>query len=110
MWYSAPSSHPSNSTGYALNSTHIYLTWDPPPPEEINGVIREYRINITEEETGTFFQYVVNPDNQILIAGPLHPFYTYHSVIVAFTVAVSPTSTTITVRTEEDSKYMDSAK
>ena len=98
----APASHPSNSTGYALNSTHIYLTWDPPPPEDVNGVIREYRINITEIETGDLRQFTTPPNVRELVVGPLHPYYSYRSTIVAFTIEVGPYSTAITVRTEED--------
>ena len=99
----APTRHPSNSTGYSLNSTHIYLVWDPPPLEESNGVIREYHINVTERETGTLLQYTTEPDILTLIIGPLHPFYTYNCIIAAYTVDVGPT-TEITVVTEEDGR------
>lgn len=106
IFISAPSSHPSNSTGYALNSTHIYLSWDPPPLDEINGLIREYRINVTEAETGTLVQYSVQPGEREFIVGSLQPFHTYHCIIVAYTVDVSPTTATITVRTDEDGKQL----
>ena len=96
----APRSEPSNITGTALNSTHIYLTWDPPPPEDINGVIREYRINVTEGETGNLLQYTTNPDTRELVVGRLHPYYTYHCTVGAYTVEVGP-HTAITVRTDE---------
>ena len=72
--------------------------------EEINGVIREYRINVSEAETGTLLQYIVQPDNREFIIGSLQPFHTYHCIIVAYTVEVSPTTVAITVRTEEDGK------
>ena len=104
--HAAPTRQPSNSTGYALNSTHIFLTWDPPPPEHINGVIREYQINITELETGILSQYTTEPIIQELVIGPLHPYYTYYSTIMAFTVEVGPYTTIIAVRTEEDGKSM----
>ena len=105
-FYSAPASHPSNSTGYALNSTHIYLTWDPPPPEDVNGVIREYRINVTEVETGVLRQFTTPANVRELVVGPLHPYYSYRSTIVAFTIQVGPYSTAITVRTEEDGELL----
>ena len=76
--------------------------WDPPPPEDINGVIREYRINVTEVETGILRQFTTQPDVRELVVGPLHPYYSYRSTIVAFTIEVGPYSTAITVRTDED--------
>ena len=100
----APGSEPSNTTGTALNSTHIYLTWDPPPPEDINGVIREYRINVTEGETGLLLQYTTNPDTRELVVGPLHPYYTYHCTVGAYTIEVGPYTAIITVQTDEAGK------
>ena len=100
----APGSEPSNITGTALNSTHIYLTWDPPPPEDINGVIREYRIIVTEGETGLLLQYTTNPDTRELVVGPLHPYYTYHCTVGAYTVEVGPYTAIITVQTDEAGK------
>ena len=65
-------------------------------------MIREYRINVTEIETGVLRQFTTPPDVRELVVGPLHPYYSYRSTIVAFTIEVGPYSTAITVRTEED--------
>ena len=97
----APDSHPSNTTGRALNSTHIYLMWE--PPEDPNGDIREYRVNVTEEETGRMFQ--LSTDTSSIIIGSLHPYYTYNCMVVAVTIAPGPFSTVITVRTDEDGRF-----
>jgi len=99
-----PGSEPSNATGTALNSTHIYLTWDPPPPEDVNGIIREYRINVTEGETGLLLQYTTDPDTREIVIGPLHPYYTYHCTVVAYTVEVGPYTAIITIQTDEAGK------
>ena len=96
----APDSHPSITTGRALNSTHIYLTWE--PPEDPNGDIREYRVNVTEEETGRMFQVTTNTTS--IIIGSLHPYYTYNCIVVAVTIAPGPFSTVITVITDEDGR------
>ena len=69
-------------------------------------MIREYRINITEVETGVLQQLTTPPDVRELVVGPLRPYYSYRSTIVAFTIEVGPYSTAITVRTEEDGKLM----
>ena len=97
-----PGSTPTNTTGIALNSTHIYLRWDHPPEEFHYGVIRWYQINITEQYTGRVFQEV-SEETEITI-GPLHPHYIYHCAIAAVTVDVGPFST-VTVRTEEGGMY-----
>ena len=101
---SAPGHHPLNSTGYALNSTHIFLDWNPPSQEDLNGVIREYRITVTEVETNTLRQLTTDSSTTELIVGPLHPFYIYHATILAFTVGEGPNTTAISIRTEQDGK------
>ena len=96
----APSSHPMNVSGTALNSTHIGLVWDPPPEMDRRGIIREYRVNITELDTGLMFQTASTTTETTI--GPLHPYYTYVSIITAFTVDEGPYSNAVVVRTEED--------
>ena len=52
-----PTSAPTDTSGRALSSNSIYLSWDLPPPLERHGIIREYHINLTEQETGIFMTY-----------------------------------------------------
>jgi receptor-type tyrosine-protein phosphatase Q len=94
-----PGAPPSNTTGMALNSTHVHLTWDPPPADQINGVIQGYRINITELDTGEVSQHIV-VDNEAII-GPLHPHYNYNFSIVAFTHVGHGPTTFVVIRTAE---------
>ncbi len=98
----APGSHPLNSTGYTLNSTHIFLDWSSPALEDVNGIIREYRINVTEVETGVLTQHTTDPSMTEIVVGPLHPFYVYHCTILAYTVEGGPSTTVISLRTAED--------
>ena len=100
----APGSHPTNFTGSSLNSTHVQLNWAPPPESQINGVIREYRLNITEDATGIVFHYTTSASIRELVIGPLHPFYVYHCSVVAITVEQGPYTSVFTIQTEEDSK------
>ena len=104
--FSAPASHPLNSTGYALNSTHIFLDWRPPLQEDVNGIIREYRINITEGETDTLCRLTTDNVTTEIIIGSLHPFYIYHCTILAYTVGKGPSTPVISIRTEEDGTLM----
>ena len=107
-WYfiSAPGAHPSNFTGSALNSTHIYLTWDPPPPLLVNGVIREYRVNVTENATGQVFVFNTSASESELTVGSLHPHYTYHCTITGITVQQGPYTALYDIQTEEDGTYV----
>ena len=102
----APIGTPSNTSGIALNSTHIYIDWDPPPVDQHLGELREYRITVNELETLTSFQLSSVPAVTEATIGPLHPYYTYNCTILAVTVGEGPPSTVITVRTAEDGKLI----
>ena len=78
----------------------MFLEWDPPPPDQINGVLQGYRINISEIETGDVLQHVVNRAEAII--GSLHPYYTYYFTVIAFTEVGGGPTTHVTVRTDED--------
>jgi len=64
-------------------------------------MIREYRINITELETGSMFSRSTDSETTELVVNSLHPFYTYTFVIVPVTVDVGTNHTRIAIRTEE---------
>lgn len=85
----------------ALNATHIYLRWDPPPLNETNGDIQEYRITVHIIEEDTIFNLTYNSsEGTEIVAGPVHPYYTYNISIQAVTVEPGP-PITIIVRTPE---------
>lgn len=92
---------PSNLTGIAQDSATILLSWDPPNGHH-NGIIQEYRLNITEVETGRMFQSVSAITS--LLMSSLHPDYTYEWTVTAFTVGEGPYSYTHRVTTFEDGK------
>ena len=77
--------------------------WDPPPEMDHRGIIREYRINATELDTGLMVRFVSETNETVI--GPLHPYYTYVSMITAFTVEEGPYSSAVVVRTHEDGKW-----
>lgn len=94
---------PLNSTGYVLNSTHIFLDWS--RPAVINGILTEYRITVTEGETNTVSRLTTDPSTTEITIGPLHPFYIYHSTILAYTVEGGPNTSVISIRTAEAGIY-----
>lgn len=90
---------PSSLTGSVQDSTTIQLSWGAPAGRH-NGIIREYRVNITETETGRVFQQISTTTT--LTVSSLHPDYTYEWIVTAFTVGEGPYSVTSRVTTLED--------
>ena len=99
--YPAPSSAPQNLTVTALSPNSISLDWSPPPPHSQNGVIREYRVNVTEVETGTEF-YFTTAATSYTVSNILHPYYTYECIVSAYTIAIGPYTDEVTMMTLED--------
>ena len=87
--YAVPSGTPTNVQGVAISSTSIRLTWEPPRPEDQNGVIKGYNITITEVVTGSTM-YFRNGMNFILTVNSLHPYYTYQCSVSAETIGPRP--------------------
>ena len=99
----APSSPPGNFVAMPTDPRSVVLTWDPPPPEDRNGPIVGYVINVTVIATGEMFQ-LTSSTNTLSVAS-LKPFTRYVCIIAARTpVGLGPFSTTITVMTPEDGK------
>lgn len=96
----APTHVPQNITEFILGPTSFVLMWDPPPVEHHNGEIREYRINVTEVETGRKLKFATE-DTEITISD-LHSYYRYVCTVTAVTVGEGPYSANITARTHED--------
>ena len=98
----APSASPQNLTGSSLNSRTISLSWSPPPTLETNGVVREYRVNVTEVESGTVFTLTSTTTSITLQS--LHPYYNYRCVVSTYTVGIGPYTAVFNIRTPEDCK------
>lgn len=103
-----PSNSPQNFETIPEDSRTLLLTWEPPPPEDQNGIILEYRINVTVSETGSRFQ--LTSDVASLRVSDLHPYYTYLCIITAVTiVGPGPFSQVFTVQMPQDGQLNMSA-
>lgn len=100
----APIGSPTNVTAVKFDSTSIHIYWDHPPEDTHYGFIREYRLNVTELETGAKWREVVDSESTEALIEMLHPFYTYHVTIVPVTTVEGDNYTEITVRTAEDGR------
>ena len=96
-----PSGPPLMFNAMAQSSESIILVWEPPSPEDQNGLIVGYTINITDLETGERYQCLSTSTN--ITIGSLTPFTTYICIIAARTnIGIGPFSTVVTVQTLED--------
>ena len=86
------------------SSTTLTLSWQPPAPENQNGIILHYIVNITEMETGIVFSYTA-VNSTILTVPALHPFYNYTCIVAAVTVGVGPYSAPAVIQMPEDGKH-----
>ncbi len=83
----------------------ILLSWDPPQPEDKNGRIVRYAIDVTRKNTGQNFQLFTTQTSFNI--ENLVPYTVYTFMIAASTNAGSgPFSTTYTVTTIEDSRFI----
>ena len=95
----APDSPPQHPNAIALSPTSIHITWDPPLLQDHNGIIREYRVNVTEAATSTITEHVINQTQ--LVVTDLKPFHVYYCSIVAVTVDEGPHTVSVSVLTQE---------
>ena len=86
--HTAPSSPPQNLINQHLNSTSVKLSWDPPPPQDQNGVIRKYSVILRNT---TMSQYCTTTETSLTLI-QLTPNSTYHWTIAAHTVSIGPYS------------------
>ena len=85
-----PSGTPTNVQVFAISSTSIRLTWEPPRPEDQNGIIRAYSITITEVVTGSMMYFREGGMDSLLIVNFLHPYYTYQCSISTENIGPGP--------------------
>ena len=103
LHFSAPTSPPTNLTVEEFTSDSISLSWNPPPFEEQNGLIRQYFITITRNDTEMSFQQTSNATETTIQS--VHPFSTYIIAVAAETIDVGPFTEGITVRLPEDGMW-----
>ena len=96
-----PEGAPISLEGFVTSSTSAYLKWHPPSYEEQNGVIIEYVINVTVQETGESYELTSNTTSLELTN--LRPHRTYECIVAAATsVGLGPFSDSVTVDTPMD--------
>ncbi len=103
----APSAAPTAVTIQDVGSTHVNISWQPPPVEHQNGVIRLYQLtltlhsSITDMEDLTFHTALAAIDIPDLL-----PHHNYTFVLSAVTLVRGPESAVFRFQTLEDGMYV----
>ena len=99
LFCTVPENPPLNPVGVATNSRTIQFSWGIPLGRH-NGIIREYRANVTELQTGRAFRQTVTTTSVLITS--LQPSYTYRLSVSAYTVGEGPYSPALDVTTPEN--------
>ena len=85
-----------------LNSYTLSISWSPPEPQDINGVIRGYTVTLLEMDT---LESITDTTNQTSITlSSLIPSFTYVYTVAARTVSLGPASPEMNITMPEDGK------
>ena len=105
FFISEPSAAPTNVNGHSTSSTSILLTWDDVPAFDQNGIITSYNIAYYSlKENHSNSTTVDSLIRQVTLTG-LKEFVNYSITVFASTVVGNgPSSDSIVVSTDEDSK------
>ena len=98
--FTAPSGPPTEITLTEINpGTTLFISWALPLPDQVNGIVQHYIVNLYVHQTQTSIQYTVNTTN-LTIPG-LEAYYTYTVRVAAFTVGPGPFSDEFTITTSQ---------
>jgi len=89
-----------------VNSTALTLRWQPPPPEDRNGVITQYVVNITGLSVAGQEPFVLHTTETSIVVGLLHPSYTYACEVAAVTSVGQGPYRSITSQLPEDGMHI----
>ena len=89
----------------SVNSRALSLTWSAPPPEDQNGIIKNYLVNICVVESGEYFHQLTS-NATVLVVDGLHPYYTYSCIVAVLTVGTGPFTGASVVQLPEDGMFI----
>ena len=86
-----------------MSSTTAELSWGPPPPQERNGIIRQYLITV-EPSGGEPSSFTTTATSSYTVSA-LRPFTVYSFSVAAVTIGPGPLTQQIQIETSTDGKY-----
>ena len=96
--------YPQNISVSVVSSVAISVTWQLPLPEDQNGIITSYTIQLYDTVTGETTLYLREGHHSQFLIDTLHPYYEYDVSMAAETVEIGPFSAAQRVQTLEDGK------
>ena len=100
----APSSPPAAITVSSISSTSLSISWSPPLPAQVNGIIQYYIVNVSVAESQQKLQFETS--SMSLTLNDLHPFYSHTVIVAAVTVAPGPFSNEFVQKLPPDGKML----
>ena len=99
--HTVPSAPVQSLSGVNSSSTSLTISWQPPPADDQNGIIRAYNVSygLPAQESSSYTTEST-PNEMIELTG-LEKFTEYLVIVNAFTVGPGP-SASVTVRTDSD--------
>ena len=99
-----------NVTAIASGPTTLLVHWNPPPPEEQNGDIMQYGLNITNMELGDTTTHYLSGSRTSFILQNLRPHNVYQYRMTAYTaVGNGPYSPSQTIQMPSAGSYIHTA-
>ena len=95
----APSSPPRSFEAMVLSATSILFTWEPPPPEYHNGIIRRYVVVLDSQDLSIKIRSYTS-ETSITVSN-LNPYTVYLCTVAAETVLTGVESDVYEVQTHE---------
>lgn len=101
--FTAPSVAPLSFMATNITSDEFMLLWTSPQPIDTNGILREYVVSITEQESGQYVLEDVEVEAGVTEFAVINliPYTVYSCSVAAVTVARGPEAV-ITVLTNEE--------
>ncbi len=90
-------------TAIADSSTMIVISWQPPPLEQQNGIVRSYEVSVYDSERGVWRNVSTTASNTEVMVEVV-PFSTYSVRVAAVTILIGVESQGLVVATPEDSE------
>lgn len=87
-----------------LKSRSFHLSWNPPPTEDTNGIIRKYTVKLMEVLTER--EELLETSNTTMRIHSLKPYTMYSVSVSAFTVSSGPFTPVVKVDTLEDGRLL----
>ena len=105
MLFLVPSGPPTNFSGSSPSSSSIFLSWNQPVPEDRNGNIIGYIINVTNLDNEMVHQFTTGLTSSLIVPN-LQPFTFYECTVFARTsVGIGQAPAMVITQTNEDGKW-----